>query len=231
MSKQVVKIAAALLIIAAIVIVFRILPVADWLRAFQTYVRGLGALGYVLYIAVYAVCVVAFIPASILTVGAGAIFGFVGGTIVVVIGATLGAALAFLLARTVMRKRVEAMTAKNPKFRALDRAIEKEGVKIVFLLRLAVVFPFTWINYACGLTAIPFWRYVAATFFGILPATAAFVFAGTAATNATTSSSSITRAVYIAGGIVAIIVSILIGRIANRAIKRAGVDESGGADA
>ena len=77
--------------------------------------------------------------------------------------------------------------------RALDRAIAKEGMKIVFLLRLAVVFPFTWINYACGLTAIPFWRYVAATFVGILPATAAFVFAGTAATNATTSTSSITR--------------------------------------
>jgi uncharacterized membrane protein YdjX (TVP38/TMEM64 family) len=222
MSKKVI---AALLIIAAIVVAFRLLPVADWLRAFQIYVRGLGALGYVLYIVVYAICVVAFIPASILTVGAGAIFGFAGGTIVVVIGATIGATLAFLLARTVMRKRVEAMTAKNAKFRALDRAIAKDGTKIVFLLRLAVVFPFTWINYACGLTAIPLWRYVAATFFGIIPATAAFVFVGTAATNATTSSSSITRAIYIVGGIVAIAVSILIGRIANRAIKRAGVDE------
>jgi uncharacterized membrane protein YdjX (TVP38/TMEM64 family) len=224
-AKQVAKIVATLLILAAVVVAFRLLPVAEWLRAFQTYVRGLGALGYLLYIVVYAICVVAFVPASILTVGAGAIFGFAGGTIVVVIGATLGATLAFLLARTVMRKRVESMTAKNAKFRALDRAIAREGMKIVFLLRLAVVFPFTWINYACGLTAIPLWRYVAATFFGILPATAAFVFAGSAATNATTSSSSITKAVYIAGGVIAIIVSILIGHIANRAIKRAGVDE------
>jgi uncharacterized membrane protein YdjX (TVP38/TMEM64 family) len=221
MSKKVV---AALLIVAAIVVAFRLLPVADWLHAFQTYVRGLGALGYVLYIVVYAICVVAFIPASILTVGAGAIFGFAGGTIVVVIGATLGATLAFLLARTVMRKRVEAMTAKNAKFRALDRAIAKDGTKIVLLLRLAVVFPFTWINYACGLTAIPLWRYVTATFFGIIPATAAFVFVGTAATNATMSSSSITKAIYIAGVVVAIAVSILIGRIANRAIKQAGVE-------
>ena len=224
--KQIAKILALLLVIAAIIIVFRVLPVADWLRSFQTYVRGLGALGYVVYTVVYALCVVAFVPASILTLGAGAIFGFVGGTIVVVIGATVGATLSFLLARTVMRKRVEAMTAKSAKFRALDRAIASEGTKIVLLVRLAVVFPFTYINYAFGLTAIPLWRYVVATFFGIIPATAAFVFASSAATSAaTTSTSSITKTVYIAGGIIAIVVSILIGRIATRAIKRAGVDE------
>jgi uncharacterized membrane protein YdjX (TVP38/TMEM64 family) len=225
-AKQTIRIVAALLIITTLAVAFRVLPVADWLRSFQTYVRGLGALGYVVYVVVYALCIVAFVPASILTLGAGAIFGFVGGTIVVIIGATIGATLAFLLARTVMRKRVEAMTAKSAKFRALDRAIASEGTKIVFLCRLAVVFPFTYINYAFGLTAIPLGRYVVATFLGIIPATAAFVFASSAATSAaTTSTSSITKIVYIAGGVVAIIVSILIGRIATRAIKRAGVDE------
>jgi uncharacterized membrane protein YdjX (TVP38/TMEM64 family) len=222
-TKQLVKLIALLVILAALIVVFRVLPVASWLRSFQTYVRGLGALGYLVYIVVYALCVVAFVPASILTLGAGAIFGFVGGTIVVVIGATIGATLAFLLARTIMRKRIEAMTASNAKFRALDRAIASEGAKIVFLVRLAVVFPFTYVNYAFGLTAIPLGRYVAATFFGILPATAAFVFASSAATNAaTTSTSSITKIIYIAGGVMAIIVSIVIGRIATKAIKRAG---------
>ena len=220
------KIFVALLVIAAIIIAYRFLPIATWLKAFQTYVRGLGALGYVVYIAVYAICVVALIPASILTLGAGAIFGFIGGTIVVIIGATIGATLSFLLARTVMRKRIEKMTESNRKFRALDRAIANEGMKIVFLVRLAVVFPFTYINYAFGLTAIPLWRYVLATFLGIIPATAAFVFASSAATKAATGeTSNITRIVYIAGGIVAIIVSVLIGRIATRAISRAGVDE------
>jgi len=224
--KHVVKIVAALLVIAAVIVLFRILPVALWLRHFQTYVRGLGALGYVVYIVVYAACVVAFVPASILTLGAGAIFGFAGGVIVVIIGATLGATLSFLLGRTVMRKRIEAMTAQNKKFRALDRAIAAEGTKIVFLVRLAVVFPFTYLNYAFGLTAIPLWRYVAATFVGILPATVAFVFVSSAATTAaTTSASPITKAVYIAGGVMAIIVSVLIGRIATKAIKRAGVEE------
>jgi len=220
------KIVIALLIIAAVIFLFRVLPIATWLKAFQIYVRGLGALGYVVYIVVYAACVVAFVPASILTLGAGAIFGFVGGTIVVVIGATIGATLSFLLARTVMRKRIEAMTATNAKFRALDRAIAAEGMKIVFLVRLAVVFPFTYINYAFGLTAIPLGRYVLATFVGILPATAAFVFASSAATSAaTTSTSSVTKIVYIAGGVVAVIVSVLIGRIATKAIRRAGVED------
>jgi uncharacterized membrane protein YdjX (TVP38/TMEM64 family) len=222
-TKQWVKIAALLLVVAAIVIAFRLLPVTTWLRTFQIYVRGLGALGYIVYVIVYAVCVVAFIPASILTLGAGAIFGFVGGTIVVVIGAMIGATIAFLLARTVMRKRIEAMASSNVKFRALDRAIANEGMKIVFLARLAVVFPFTWINYAFGLTAIPLWRYVLATFLGIIPATAAFVFASSAATKAATGET--TKAIYIAGGVAAIIVSVLIGRIATRAIKRASLNE------
>jgi uncharacterized membrane protein YdjX (TVP38/TMEM64 family) len=225
-TKQWMKIAALLLAIAALAFLFHILPIADWLRHFQNYVRGLGALGYVVYIAVYAICVASFIPASILTLGAGAIFGFVGGTIVVIIGATIGATLAFLLARTVMRKRIEKMTSSNTKFRALDRAIASEGMKIVFLVRLAVVFPFTYSNYAFGLTAIPLWRYVAATFVGIIPATAAFVFASSAATKAATGeTTSITKMVYIAGGVIAIIVSVLIGRIATRAIKRAGLDD------
>jgi len=220
------KLFVALLVIAAIVMAWHFLPVSQWLRAFQAYVKNLGALGYVVYTIVYAICVVAFIPASILTLGAGAIFGFVGGTIVVVIGATIGATLAFLLARTVMRRRIEKMTASNAKFRALDRAIANEGMKIVFLVRLAVVFPFTWVNYAFGLTAIPLWRYVLATFLGIIPATAAFVFASSAAAKAATGeTSNITKIVYISGGVIAIIVSVLIGRIATRAIKRAGVDE------
>ena len=220
------KVLALLLIIAAIVIAYRFLPITDWLRTFQTYVKNLGALGYVVYVLVYAICVVAFIPASILTLGAGAIFGFIGGTLVVIIGATIGATLAFLLARTVMRKRIETMTSSNAKFRALDRAIAKEGMKIVFLVRMAVVFPFIWVNYAFGLTAIPLWRYVLATFLGIIPATVAFVFASSAATKAATGeTTSITKIVYIAGGVVAIIVSVLIGRIATRAIRRAGVDE------
>ena len=143
MSKaRIFKIGLIVVALAAIVVLFRVLPVAQWLNAFRGWVSGLGFAGYVLYALVYAVCVVLFIPASILTLGAGATFGVIKGTIVVVIGATLGATLAFIVARTIARKRVEAMAAKDKRFRALDRAISSEGAKIVLLVRLAVVFPF-----------------------------------------------------------------------------------------
>lgn len=233
MSRSVIiKLAAVIVAIALIALLFHFLPVATWLHRFQTYVRGLGAWGYVVYALIYALCVVSLVPASVLTLGAGAIFGFVGGTIVVVIGATLGATLAFLLARTVLRKRVEAWTSKNKKFRALDSAIAQQGGRIVLLVRLAVVFPFTYVNYAFGLTAIKLPAYVLATVAGIIPATAAFVFASSAATRAaTTPATNITRIVYIAGAVAAIVASIVIGRIATNAIKRAGVDDESNSEA
>ena len=188
-----------------------------WLLEFQSYVRGAGAIGYVAYIVVYAVCVVFFIPATILTLGAGAIFGLVPGTLVVIAGATLGATLAFLLARTILRKRVEKMAARNPKFRALDQAIAREGTKIVFLVRLSVVFPFTWINYVFGLTGVRFRTYVWTTLVGIAPATFAFVYIGSIANEAVTASRT-RLIVYIAGAVAALMVAIVIGRIATKAI-------------
>src|SRR6266852_7070766 len=89
-------------------------------QQFLDYVRGLGALGYVVYTLGYAV-IGLFVPASVLTVGAGALFGVVGGTIVVAIGATLTATIAFFLARTVLRKRIERWAVNNRKFLAVDR--------------------------------------------------------------------------------------------------------------
>ena len=189
-----------------------------WLLEFQSYVRGAGAIGYVAYILVYAVCVVFFIPATILTLGAGAIFGLVTGTLVVIAGATLGATLAFLLARTVLRKRVEKMAARNPKFRALDEAIAREGTKIVFLVRLSVLFPFTWINYVFGLTGVRFRTYLWTTLVGIAPATFAFVYIGSIANEAATASRT-RLIVYIVGAVAALAVAIVIGRIATKAIR------------
>jgi uncharacterized membrane protein YdjX (TVP38/TMEM64 family) len=222
----IVKVVLGVLALVALVVLFRVLPVAEWLRQFQAWIRGVGPIGYVIYALVYALCVTLFIPASILTLGAGAIFGVVAGTIVVVCGATLGATLAFLLARTVLRHKVEQMTANNPKFRALDRAIAREGSKIVLLIRLAPVFPFTYINYAFGLTGIRLLPYVLATFIGIIPASFAFVYLGNAAASAATGSADTARmAIKIGGAVVALIASIFVARVATKAIKRAGVEE------
>jgi len=195
------------------------------MHQFIDYVRGLGALGYVVYTLGYAVAGLV-LPASVLTIGAGALFGFVGGSIVVAIGATLAATLAFFLARTIFRKRVERMVARNPKFAAVDRAIAREGPKIVVLVRLAAVFPFLFVNYACGLTGIAPLQYIVATFIGILPGTVVFVALGAAGAAAATANR--TRAiVLLVGALFALAASVYVGRIAHRAIQRAGIDESG----
>lgn len=216
------KIVIALAAAAAAVAALRLLPIGAWLIEFQQYVRGLGPIGYVVYALGYGI-VALFVPASVLTLGAGAIFGVVGGTIVVAIGATIAATLAFVLARTILRKRIESLAERNPKFRAVDRAIAAEGAKIVLLVRLAAVFPFIFMNYAFGLTGIRLLPYVAATAAGILPATIAFVYLGAA--GAAVATQSRTKAiVMIAGALMALAVSIFVGRVATRAIRRAGVD-------
>jgi uncharacterized membrane protein YdjX (TVP38/TMEM64 family) len=223
MTRRIIKTTAALVLIAAFVIAVRLLPVGDWITQFQTWVRGIGPAGYVVYVLAYGVCCVFIIPALALTLGAGAIFGFAAGTLVVLAGATFGATLAFILARTVLRKRVERMTANNAKFRALDRAITREGTKILWLVRLSGFPPFTWVNYAFGLTGVRLAPYVVITFFGIIPGTLAFTWAGAAGAAALTGSGN--RVLLIVTAVGAVAVAVFVGRIALNAIRRAGVEE------
>ncbi len=196
----------------------------ELLRSFQGWVTGLGPLGWVLYALVYAVCCVLFVPGSILTLGAGALYGLWTGTAIVLAGATLGATLSFLLAKSVLRKKIERMTAANAKFAALDRAIAKEGAKIVFLIRLSPVFPFTYINYAFGLTGVGTAPYVLASFVGMIPGTFAYVYLGAAAVTAASGQMDATKkALQIGGAVVALAVTIFVARVATKAIRTAGV--------
>lgn len=216
----------ALAVALVLVLLFRVLPVVDWLIAFQETVRGLGFWGYALYALVYAACVVLFVPASLLTLGAGALYGLGTGVAVVLVGATIGATLSFLLARSLLRDRVERMTHDNPKFRALDRAIAREGAKIVFLVRLAPIFPFTYINYAFGLTGVATLPYVGTSLIGMIPGTFAYVYLGSAAASAAGGSDSTERVVQIAGAVAALVATIFVARVATRAIRSAGVEEA-----
>ena len=195
------------------------------MQQFINWVRGLGALGYIVYTLGYAIAGL-FLPASVLTIGAGVLFGIIGGTIVVMIGATLAATIAFVLARTVLRKRIEKMTANHPKFRAVDRAIAREGPKIVVLVRLAAVFPFVFVNYAFGLTGIRTLPYVIATFLGILPGAIAFVYLGAA--GAAVATQNRTKTIFtIVGVVIAFAVSIFVTRIANRALLHDQLEDRG----
>ena len=125
----------------------------------------------------YVLATVAFVPGSVLTLGAGAIFGLGQGVVLVFIGATLGASAAFLVSRYVARTAIERRLARNPRFTAIDRAVEAEGRRIVFLLRLSPVFPFNLLNYALGLTRIRFRDFLVASL-GMLPGTELYVYYG-----------------------------------------------------
>jgi uncharacterized membrane protein YdjX (TVP38/TMEM64 family) len=214
------KFLIAILVLAALVIAWRLLPVTHWIEHFIAYVRGAGALGYVLYIAAYVVCCVLLIPAFALTVAAGAIFGVVKGVVVVLIGATLGATAAFLLGRTIFRRYVEAKVASNPKMAAVDRAIAREGTKIMLLMRVSGFPPFTWINYALGLTGVTLGSYVWTTALGIIPGTIAFAYAGAAGAAALTGKGN--RIALIVTAVGAVLVISYLAKIAADAVRRAG---------
>ena len=118
------------------------------------------------------------VPAIPLTMTAGVIFGIGAGTAVVSLAATLAATGAFLIARYVARDRILAIAEQNPKFAAIDRAIGKDGFRVVALLRLSPLLPLAASNYLYGLTSVDLLSYVAGSWAGMLPGTLAYVAAG-----------------------------------------------------
>jgi uncharacterized membrane protein YdjX (TVP38/TMEM64 family) len=176
------KLVLILLIVAAVVAALLLggRQAGQLLPAFAARVEGLGVWGPVVFILGYAVATVAFIPGSLLTLAAGAIFGLARGTLYTILGATLGASASFLIARYVARNAIERRIAGNAKFAAIDRAVGREGFKIVALLRLSPVFPFNLLNYSLGLTRVRFLHYLLASI-AMLPGTLLYVYYGKAA--------------------------------------------------
>ena len=166
-------------IVAALFLAMRFLPLREWLTNFNNWVSQMGVAGIFIFIAVYAVATVLLAPGSVLTIGAGFAFGLWKGFLAVSAGATLGASLAFLVARFIARDKIEAIAQRNEKFRKIDNAIGKQGAKLIFLLRLSPVIPFNLSNYFYGLTAVKFWPYVLASWIGMMPGTFLYVYIGT----------------------------------------------------
>jgi len=174
------RVIALLTLIIALFLVMRFLPVQQWLGSFNDWVGHMGAAGVFVFILVYAVATVLMAPGSILTIGAGFAFGLWKGFLAVSAGATIGASLAFLVARFIARDKIEAIAQQNEKFRNIDNAIGKQGAKLIFLLRLSPVIPFNLSNYFYGITAVKFWPYVLASWIGMIPGTFLYVYIGTA---------------------------------------------------
>ncbi len=161
-----------------IVLVLIFLPIHDLLKNALDWIGRLGPLGPVIFIGIYIVATVLFIPGSVLTVGAGAVFGVILGSVYVFIGATLGATAAFLVGRYLARDAIARKIEKNEQFAAIDRAVAEEGWKIVLLTRLSPVFPFTLLNYAFGLTRVKLGHYVLSSCIGMVPGTVMYVYLG-----------------------------------------------------
>ena len=172
------RIVALTLIIIAFFLAMRFLPVQQRLMNFNDWVSQMGVAGIFIFVVVYAVATVLLAPGSILTIGAGFAFGLWKGFLAVSAGATIGASLAFLIARFIARDKVEAIARRNEKFRKIDNAIGKQGAKLIFLLRLSPVIPFNLSNYFYGLTAVKFWPYVLASWIGMMPGTFLYVYIG-----------------------------------------------------
>ncbi|MXX60366.1 MAG: TVP38/TMEM64 family protein [Holophagales bacterium] len=167
--------AAVVVLIAALLLFGR--RVAGYLPEFGAWVDSLGVWGPIVFVLGYTVATVAFIPGSLLTLAGGAIFGLAEGTALVFVGASLGATAAFLASRYLVRGAIEKRVAAEPRFAAIDRAVGREGFKIVLLLRLTPIVPFVLLNYALGLTRVSLGDYVRA-FIGMFPATLLYVYYG-----------------------------------------------------
>ncbi|MBI5771202.1 MAG: TVP38/TMEM64 family protein [Verrucomicrobia bacterium] len=216
------KWAVLLVVAAALAIVFTRFDVRGILRDTLEAVAGLGAWGPVLFVLIYIAATVFFLPGSVLTLGAGAVFGVALGSVYVSLASTLGATAAFLVGRYLARAWVAKKIEGNVTFAAIDRAVAAEGWKIVGLTRLSPVFPFALLNYAFGVTRVSLRDYVLASWIGMMPGTVMYVYLGSLARVGTAggTKSPAELALYGVGLLATLAVTVFVTRIARRALAK-----------
>ncbi len=148
------------------------------LQAVAQRVRDLGWLGPAAYVLLWVIACLFFVPGLPITVLGAALFGAWKGLLWVTIGANLGAMAAFLVGRYAARPLVEGWTRRSPRLARIEEGVLRNGWRMVMITRLVPVFPFNLQNYAYGLTPIRFGTYALVSFLCMLPASAAFCFAG-----------------------------------------------------
>ncbi len=208
----------------AVILAARFLPVMEWIEVFRVWSKGFGVAGIFIYGAIMALVSIVLLPVLPLTLLAGFTFGLVGGVVAIMFGIMLSAAFCFLFARYAARDAVARQMERYPRFHAMDRAIAQEGWKIVGLLRMCPV-PFGITNYLYGLTAIPFWHYMGATFVGMLPGNIMFVYLGVIGKRTTEGPRDPLEYVALGLALAALVtVTLVLRRIAVRAAAKAGVE-------
>jgi len=202
-----------------------ILPIDTWIVAAVTEIRGLGAAGALLFALFYIVATVLALPGSILTLAAGFAYGPLVGVAIVSPAAVIGASLAFLVARHLLRERVARRIAESPRLSAVDAAVGEQGAVVVFLLRLSPVIPFNALNYALGLTRVSLPVYALASWIGMLPGAFLYTYLGSTLSalgeTAAGEAASTPQLILFWGGLAATVaVTVLVTRAARRALAR-----------
>lgn len=210
----------------AVVLLVTFLALAWWLKRSELlvgaveWIRGLGAWAPAAFITLYVVAAVLGVPAAVLTLGAGILFGFLPGVTCVLTAGMSAAVISFLISRHLARDWVTKKFGTHARFRSLDSAVAREGWKIVLLMRVAPAIPFALTNYLFGLTRVPLWQFFFASF-GMLPATMFYVYLGTLAGEVGgLKTQSVPMWARVMIGIVGALALIYITRFANRALKQ-----------
>jgi len=200
--------------------------VQHWLPALQS------PLGALVFIPLYALWVTLLLPGVWASMLAGALYGTAWGSLLVFIGACLGAEAAFLLGRHWLRDWARSRLAAVPKLQAVERAVSREGLKLVLLTRLSPAFPFSLLNLAYGLSDVPLRDYTLGLI-GILPGTILFCGLGALAGDVARFGAVLsgeadagTWALRIIGLLATVLVVGLVGRAARRALAETPADDA-----
>ncbi len=183
MKKSVIKILIAVGIIVAVYFVLRHYGITKHIRLenvpkIKTWVESFGVIAPLVYLGLYLISTVFFLPGFPVTVLAGFVFGPLWGVVYASIASIISVASAFLVARYVARDLVEGWVKENAQFRKIDEQVEEQGWRILMVTRLIPIFPFNLQNYAYGLTKIRFWTFVFTSAVFMLPGTIALVMLG-----------------------------------------------------
>ncbi len=222
--KSILKPILGALAVVALLTVAAIYDVVGALKDLLVWIDGLGVLGYVIFILAYILATVLLLPGFILTVGGGFVFGALKGSILASVASTLGATAAMLVGRYLARDWVGHKIAGNTSFLAIDKAIAREGWKIVGLIRLSPLIPFNLLNYALGLTRVKVQHYLLASWIGMMPGTVVYVYLGSLAGDLATLGARAERSplewtLYIVGLVATVAVTVYVTRVAKRALE------------
>lgn len=157
----------------------------EWMRQSMAWIEQTGPIGWVWFIVLYTLSCVLFLPGSVLSVGAGAVYGFWGGTVLVSLASVAGALANFLSARFLLRRWMERRFAASKKFQVLNHVAVKDAWRMVILTRLSPILPHSLVSCAFGLSRLGSWRFLAASWVGFFPISAAYAYSGSVLGKAT----------------------------------------------